>query len=126
RCAAGQYFSIERYFGADQRPAHWYVNFQLPYRRTRLGIDTLDLLLDLVVAPDLSGYRWKDEDEYAQGRRLGLIGDALHAHVEDARQQVVAMVEGRQGPFAEDWSGCHRDPAWPTPALPPDVLNVPD
>jgi hypothetical protein len=70
------------------------------------------------VEADLSGYRWKDEDEYAQGRRLGLIDDALHQRVEAAREQVIALIESRQGPFADDWSAWRRDPAWPIPQLP--------
>jgi hypothetical protein len=41
--------------------AHWYVNFQRPMRRTAIGFDTFDLLLDLVIAPDLSRWDWKDE-----------------------------------------------------------------
>jgi hypothetical protein len=28
-------------------PIRWYVNFEPPYRRTTIGIDTFDLLLDL-------------------------------------------------------------------------------
>jgi hypothetical protein len=70
------------------------------------------------VKADLSGYRWKDEDEYAQGRRLGLIDDVLHQRVDTAREQVVSLIESRQGPFAEDWSPWRRDPAWPAPVLP--------
>ena len=77
--------------------------------------------MDLVVTPDLSACRWKDEDEYAQGRRLGLIDDALHQHVDTARQQVIALIESRQGPFADNWSSWKRDPAWPAPALPPGM-----
>ena len=87
------------------------------------GIDTLDLLVDLVVTPDLSARRWKDEDEYAQGRRLGLITDALHLRVEAARQHVVSLVESRQGPFAEGWSSWQPDPTWPLPALPPGLTG---
>jgi len=121
---AGDYFSVHRYFGGGHRHGRWYVNFELPYRRTHIGIDTLDLLLDLVVEPDLAGYTWKDEDEYAHGRRLGLIDDALHAQVDAARQQVLALIQGRQGPFARDWSGWQRDPGWPTPALPPGTMDT--
>jgi hypothetical protein len=63
--SADDYFSVQRYFGGGHRHGRWYVNFERPYRRTRIGIDTFDLLLDL------------------------------------------------------------RDPDWPTPALPPGVLETP-
>jgi protein associated with RNAse G/E len=118
---SGQHFSVHRYL--SDRPATWYVNFELPYRRTAIGIDTMDLLLDLEVEPDLSGYRWKDEDEYAQGRRIGLIDDATHAEVTAARDQVLALVEAAEGPFAQDRSGFVADPAWPLPVLPDDALS---
>ena len=48
----------------------WYANFERPFQRTPIGIDTFDLLLDLVIEPD-SSYRWKDEGEYRLGRQLG-------------------------------------------------------
>jgi hypothetical protein len=122
-CTAGDYFSVQRLIGNGPTP--WYVNFEIPFRRTAIGIDTFDLLLDLIVAPDLSGYTWKDEDEYAQGRRIGLIDDALDAHVRTAKEQVVALIEAGQGPFAQDWSSWRPDLEWPLPALPADVLDVP-
>jgi len=118
---AQEYFCVSRFFDAAGRCGGWYVDFVRPYRRTPIGIDTFDLLVDLIVKADLSGYQWKDEDEYAQGRRLGLIGDSLHHRVDAARQQVVALVESRQGPFADDRSSWRRDPAWAPPALPVDM-----
>jgi protein associated with RNAse G/E len=124
RFRAGELFSVHHYFGAGRRGG-WYVNFERPFRRTAIGIDTFDLLLDLVVEPDLSGWTWKDEDEYAHGRRIGLIDDALHSRVDEARQRVLALIEAGEGPFADDWSAWRRDPAWPVPALPPDALDAP-
>lgn len=118
RFRTGDWFSVHRFFDPDDRCGGWYVNFEVPHQRTSTGIDTFDLLLDLVVEPDLSAYAWKDEDEYAHGRRLGLITDAQHRHVDRARQQVVQLIAERAGPFADDWSWWRRDPAWPLPALP--------
>ena len=118
RSRPGDYFTVGHFFDSDGHCHGWYVDFIRPWQRTAIGVDTFDLLLDLVVEADLSGYRWKDEDEYAQGRRLGLIDDALHQRVEAAREQVIALIESRQGPFADDWSAWRRDPAWPIPQLP--------
>ena len=120
------WFSVHAFYDPSDghRLAHWYVNFQQPMRRTAIGFDTFDLLLDLVIDPDLSQWRWKDEDEYAHGRRLGLIDDALHLRVDEARQRVLALIEAAEGPFAHDWSDWRRDPAWPTPALPPGALDT--
>lgn len=118
-------FSVHRFHDLEEGSMNWYVNFERPYRRTRIGIDTFDLLLDLVVAPDLSSWRWKDEDEYAQGRRLGLIGEAEHRRVEQARLRALALIESGGGPFAQDWLDWRVGPDWPLPALPDGVLDVP-
>jgi hypothetical protein len=47
--------------GAERRFAAWYVNVQEPFRRSRFGIDTQDLELDIVVSPDGS-WRYKDDE----------------------------------------------------------------
>jgi hypothetical protein len=118
RYTAGECFSVSRFFDRHSRCGDWYVDFIQPLRRTAVGIDTFDLFLDLIVTPDLSQHHWKDEDEYVQGRRFGIIDDATNAQVDVARQQVLALIEGRQGPFAEDWSSWRRDHNWPLPVLP--------
>jgi hypothetical protein len=123
RVEAGEYFSVHRFL-RDGAPAPWYVNFERPNRRSAIGIDTFDLLLDLVVAPDLTSWKWKDEDEYAQGRKLGLIDEATNAEVARAKDKVMALVTAANGPFAEDWSTFTQNPTWPDPALPANALTV--
>jgi hypothetical protein len=78
------------------------------------------VLIDLVGAPDLSWWRWKDEDEYAEIRRLGIVGDAEYREIEAARARAVALVESCGGPFSGDWSRWRADPGWPIPMLPAD------
>lgn len=90
----------------------WYVNFQHPYLRTPSGFDTLDLLLDLVITPDLSQWRWKDED--TQARRLGVVTDTVHQHVDHARDQALDMIRNRQGPFHPE----RHQPRWAPPRGP--------
>src|SRR6266576_1740450 len=46
-------------------------NFQRPYRRTTIGIEAMDLMLDLVVEPDRS-WRWKDKHELETLVRRGM------------------------------------------------------
>ncbi|WP_405774740.1 DUF402 domain-containing protein [Streptomyces sp. NBC_00859] len=113
------WFSINAFFtGAGLR--NWYVNFEQPARRTDDGFDTFDLTVDLVIDPGLGTWTWKDEDEYAHARRLGIITDTEHHAVELARAEVLAMLEERAGPFADAdrWSAWRWDPAWPLPRLP--------
>jgi len=128
RFRAGDYFSVHQFSGDSGnggRARKWYVNFERPFNRTSIGIDTFDLLLDLVADVDSVSYGWKDEDEYVHGRRLGLISDETHAKIDAAREEVVALIESRHGPFAEDWSAWRPSPSWPMPVLPPNALSVP-
>jgi predicted RNA-binding protein associated with RNAse of E/G family len=112
-----RWFTVARMYGEDGALAYWYVNFERPPTWHTSGWDTMDLALDLVVEPD-GAWHWKDEDEYAQCRRLGVITDAEHAAVARAREQAVALVEARAGVFGEDparpWL---PDPAWPRPTF---------
>jgi hypothetical protein len=122
---AGDFFSVNRYIDPHQPSTPWYVNFELPYRRTAAGVDTFDVLLDLVIDEDLSGHHWKDEDEYAQARRLGIISDHTHRHIERARDQVLALASARQGPFAQDRASWMPPPEWTPPTLPPSAMTAP-
>ncbi|MEV7189024.1 DUF402 domain-containing protein [Kitasatospora sp. NPDC093102] len=122
---AGEHFSVHRFQDADTgEPLRWYVNFELPHTRRPAGIDTFDLFIDLVVEPDLSDWSWKDEDEYAQGRRLGLVGDDLHTSVEQARRRALGLLQERAGPFADPWTAWSPDPAWPLPVLPDGAVGT--
>ena len=117
-------FSIHLFTPVSGGASHWYINFERPARRTTIGIDTFDLLLDLVADADLQQWSWKDEDEYAQGRRLGLITDADHHRVGHARERAIAVLETRGGPFARHASTWRVAADWPIPVLPPEALEV--
>ena len=40
----------------------WYVHLQEPRRRTKIGFDTMDQMLDIVIYnPDRKQWRWKDK-----------------------------------------------------------------
>ncbi|MBO1414931.1 DUF402 domain-containing protein [Streptomyces sp. FH025] len=125
RFTAGEPYSVHRFLTPEGRPLRWYVNFELPYRRTAIGIDTFDLYLDLVVAPDLSAHTWKDEDEYAHARRLGVIDEATHRQVDLARDRALAQLRDRTGPFAPDPAAWTLPPPGPLPALPATALSTP-
>lgn len=116
-------FSIHLFTPVGGGAPHWYLNFERPLRRTAIGIDTCDLMLDLVADADLRRWFWKDEDEYAQGRRLGLVTDADHRRVQPARERAVALLETRGGPFSDHPSRWQVPADWPNPVLPPQVLD---
>lgn len=121
---AEQFFSVNRYVDPRQEAPPWYVNFEVPFRRTPIGVETFDVLLDLVIDADLSHYRWKDEDEYVHTRRLGVITEDVHHHVEQAREQVMALARTGEVPFAQDWSAWRSPDDSSPPDLPPTVTTV--
>ena len=114
---SGRWFSVARMYAQDGALRCWYVNFERPPAWHPAGWDTMDLALDLVVEPD-GAWRWKDEDEYAQCRRLGVVSDAEHAAVSLARDQAVALIEAGAGVFGVDpASPWLPDEGWPRPTL---------
>jgi predicted RNA-binding protein associated with RNAse of E/G family len=58
--------------GDERRHTAYYVNMEEPFRRTSIGFDTNDHMLDIMVTPDLE-WRWKDEDELAERVEQGVF-----------------------------------------------------
>lgn len=114
----GRWFSVHRFHDpASGALRWWYVNFQRPYARVDGGIDTLDLIVDLVVGPDLA-WAWKDEEEYEHARRLGLVTDDDHRAVRVARDEALALVEAVALPFSAEPPTWRPSADWPAPMLP--------
>ena len=97
----------------------WYVNLQEPLRRSRFGFDTADDVLDLVVAADLSSWRWKDEDELREAVRLGRFSEAEAEQLYREGERAIARVERREWPFDREWASWRPDPRWTVPPLQP-------
>ena len=104
----------------DERFAfqEWYVNLQLPLERTRFGFDTADNVLDLVIAPDLSSWRWKDEHEFEEAIRVGRFTSEEAEAVREEGRRAIATLDARAWPFDRDVRDWRPDPAWPKPELP--------
>ena len=95
----------------------YYINFQLPYRRSHCGFDTLDLELDLIIDPDLT-WQWKDEALYHDGIRAGCIQDRWAKEIECAKPEVFARLRERRYPFDGAWINWRPDVAWKPATLP--------
>ncbi len=106
------------YFDAEDRLAGWYVNLEEPLRRTPIGFDTTDLVLDLEVRPDRS-WSWKDEDELAECLRRSLFTPEEAARIRAEGERAARRIEAGEPPFDGSWSDWRPDPAWPVPTLPP-------
>jgi len=93
------------------------VNLQEPLRKTRIGFDTLDHELDVIVEFNGS-WRWKDEDELAEAISRGLLPAEDEPRLRSEGERAVRRIVEREPPFDRDWSDWRPDPAWPVPALP--------
>jgi len=96
----------------------WYVNFQEPSRRTARGVQTMDLALDIVVEPDRSSWRWKDEDEFDLFLARGVFSQEVGARVRQEAAAVIERIARNDPPFDSDWPSWTPDPGWGIPVLP--------
>ena len=104
--------------GANRRFWGWYVNFERPFVRTRLGIDCEDQELDLW-SRDGREWRWKDEEvldeRVAEGRFTATEAEEIRA---GARRVAIELRE--HGPWWDaGWASWEPDASWPVPTLPP-------
>lgn len=95
----------------------YYINFQLPFKRTQFSVDTLDLDLDLLIHPDFS-YEWKDVDDYQKAISHGVILPEWADEIDSAGVEIFQKLEKRQYPFDGSWLDWKPDPAWIPPKLP--------
>ena len=109
----GDAYSLELFWRqGDHSFAGWYVNLQQPLRRSRLGFDTDDLVLDIWIEPDGS-WTWKDADELAEAVRLGRFTEAEAEEIRCEGERVVAA-----RPWPTGWEDWRPDAGWELPELP--------
>lgn len=97
----------------------WYVNLQEPLRRTAVGFDYMDHALDIVIAPDLSTWSWKDEDELEEAVARGVFSREQASAFRGEGERALARILNREPPFDGNWTAWRPDASWPVPVLPP-------
>ncbi|MFI9205346.1 DUF402 domain-containing protein [Streptomyces sp. NPDC053048] len=120
----GDPWSVWLFWDLDWRFRNWYVNLEEPLARWAGGVDSEDHFLDIAVYPDRS-WEWKDEDEFAQAQRAGLMTADRAERVRAAGGAAVELIESWGAPFTAGWEGWRPDPAWQVPALPGDWDRTP-
>lgn len=117
------YASIYMWNHASEAFLGYYVNFQLPFQRSRCGFDTFDLELDLVIEPGLR-WRWKDVEEYRNGIEQGILRPDWVAGLEQAKPEVFSRLEQGLYPFDGSWLQWRPHPAWAASQLPEGWENA--
>ncbi len=113
----GAPYSILVFRNPDWTLRLWYINLEWPYRRTASGFDTADRLLDALVDPNLSSWRWDDEDELAEAVSIGAISQEEAASLYAEGRAAVAALQSGKSVF-NGWQDWRPDPSWPVPVLP--------
>ena len=120
----GADYSVMIFRNADGSHIIWYINLEEPLRRTEQGFDYTDQLLDIIAAPDLSSWRWDDEDELADAVNLGQLSPDRAAVLRSEGEKAIAWLLSGKSPF-NSWDKWRPDPKWTVPVLPQgwDIVN---
>lgn len=113
-----KYYSIMLFWNHERNEfLGYYVNFQLPFKRSECGIDTLDLDLDIDLEPNLT-YHWKDEEDYQLAIDNGCILPEWVKGIDAAKPEILERIEKHRYPFDGSWLDWEPDPNWSLPKLP--------
>jgi hypothetical protein len=112
------------YFWQDDKNQFlcYYINFQLPFCRTRFGFDSFDLELDILIEPTYE-WRWKDMDDYQKGIERGILLKEWIQEIDAAKPEIFDKLEKRQYPFDGSWRDWQPDPTW-SPSKLPEGWNI--
>jgi len=103
----------------------WKINLEKPMRRTPLGYDYMDQLLDIVVSADRSSWRWKDEEEVRQAQDLGIFTAEQVRELYQLGERAIQSILAHEPPFDIEWENWKPKPDWRAPlALPPGWEQV--
>jgi hypothetical protein len=103
----------------------WYVNLQEPIRRTSIGFDTMDNTLDVVISPDLSAWKWKDDDEFAAAQKAGFYSSEKAREIRAEGERAIKLITSERRALYEKWAKWQANPDWEIPQLSPywDKVN---
>jgi hypothetical protein len=103
----------------------WYLNLQEPMRRTPVGFDYFDLILDVEVSPDRSFWEWKDEDDFAEAQSRGLFAPEQAKAIRAEGEHALKLLLVGEPPYDPGWERWVPDPTWSVPHLPVGWNKIP-
>ena len=106
--------SIWHFRDASGSVSCWYGNLEDPARPTPFGFDSRDHVLD-VFRPRDGGWRWKDEDEFAEAVADGAFTEAEAAAIRAEGERVI-----RETRLPTGWERWEPPPEWEPRRLPQD------
>ena len=105
-------YTVAAHWDNDHSLDHWKIDLVEPVRRTWLGFDYMDQLLDIIVSADRSMWRWKDEDEVREAQARGLFSAEQVGDLYRRGERALQALRAKEPPFDGGWE------TWkPTPDL---------
>jgi uncharacterized protein DUF402 len=116
----GEPFSVFLFLRDDASLRGWYVNIEHAQRRTSLGFDYEDDLLD-VWKPVEGEPELLDEDELEEAVSRGFVSKEGAAEIRANAERVLA-----DPPWPTGWEGWKPEAGWQLPELPPGWEAISD
>lgn len=110
----GEQHTVELFWNTQWEFLGWYVNLQAPLVIRDGRFDTTDWALDVWVEPD-GTWSWKDEDDFARAKELGVLDEVSAAAVRAEGERVIA-----ERPWPTGWEDWRPPDAWIPLPLPDD------
>lgn len=90
----------------------WKIDLVEPVRRTPLGFDYMDQLLDIIVSADRLTWRWKDEDEVREAQARGIFTAEQVRDLYRRGERAIQSILENDPPFDGGWENWRPNPAW--------------
>jgi len=108
-------YSATGFWDDDHVFDHWKIDLVEPVRRTLLGFDYMDQLLDIIVSADRSTWRWKDEDEVREAQARGIFTTEQVSDLYQRGERALEAILANEPPFDGGWENWKPDPDWRVP-----------
>lgn len=111
----GDGYSIIRSISDADEISGWYINIELPWRRTAIGFDSRDLILDVRLRNGT--WTWEDEDEFEWAIQNGLVSQDEEKFARASARLALQAAERHAGAFGLDWDAYRPDSGWVKPVV---------
>ncbi|HEY95083.1 MAG TPA: DUF402 domain-containing protein [Dehalococcoidia bacterium] len=113
----GAFYSVLLFWDADNSLLAWYINLEEPIHRTPQGFSYIDLFLDIIAEPNLSSWRWLDEDELQEAVEQDFVSAKISDMLYSEGRKAAEWLKSGNSPF-NGWETWCPDPVWKIPVLP--------
>lgn len=96
----------------------WQINLQAPLRRSPVGFDTADYLLDITLSPDRSQWTWKGERNFDMAVATGKLPRDLAESIRMEGEEAIQWMQEGPDTYYEAWQTWMPSRRWKIPRMP--------